>query len=88
MILPTVHINGTNCNELVRQQLAVVNAGRQLLAALREATPNGRDYYPQGPQALGEAQEQHAARLAFINDLVEQCQDVAVVIMKQGKGKL
>jgi hypothetical protein len=44
LILPQVSLNGTNKQELVSQQLAVVGAIRVLLEAMGEAAPHGRDY--------------------------------------------
>ena len=52
MILPTIHRNGTSAQALYDQAIDVTHAARQLLSAMRSAWPNGRDYYPQGEDAL------------------------------------
>jgi hypothetical protein len=60
---PTVHMNGTSAGELYRQYEEVVNALRVAEAKLHEASPNGRDYYPQLAGAMVRATDQHVARL-------------------------
>ena len=55
--LPTVHRNGTSANVLFEQALRVMDAARELSEALVDAWPHGRDYYPQGPTAIREAEE-------------------------------
>jgi hypothetical protein len=42
MTLPTVHLNGTSKEELIRQQIGVINAAQVLRDALGEAAPNAR----------------------------------------------
>jgi len=55
--LPTIHSNGTHPRELYGQAVTVMSAVDKLRLALWYAWPNGRDYYPQGPDALLEARE-------------------------------
>jgi hypothetical protein len=62
MMTPTIHSNGTSRQELVRQLEEACNAIRQAERALAEAAPNGRDYYPQGDDAIKAAQQQHFQR--------------------------
>lgn len=64
--LPTIHLNGTSARELYNQWEDVANTAQAMLDALSLATPNGRDYYPQGPQALAEAIREHEARIAAV----------------------
>jgi hypothetical protein len=44
LILPQISINGTDKNELMNQQFAIIGALRNLLEAMGEAAPHGRDY--------------------------------------------
>lgn len=60
-IFPTVHLNGTSSRDLLIQYSAARQAIEVALKALLEASPNGRDYYPQGPMAMLRAQDQHRA---------------------------
>lgn len=55
MQLPCIHPNGTSKNELLA---ALSNASLALDAAfvaLKKTAPNGRDYYPLGPEAMRNA---------------------------------
>ena len=71
MILPIVHRNGTSRETLVEQRCEVGRALREVLHALAEMTPNGRDYYPvQG--LLQQAEEQHRTRVETVKQLYEE----------------
>jgi hypothetical protein len=59
---PTIHLNGTGRATLSREYGEVVEKLRAALTALDELTVNGRDYYPQGPDAVQQAIEEHRAR--------------------------
>ena len=62
LTVPSVHLNGTSREELLRQ---VQNAGQavwQARDALAKASPNARDYYPQGEQAYPAARAEHDRR--------------------------
>jgi hypothetical protein len=59
---PTVHLNGTSRAELARQLSEARKAIRAAQDALNEASPNGRDYYPQPLGALRAATGEHLAR--------------------------
>jgi hypothetical protein len=70
-MIPTVHLNGTAQEDLVEQ---LCNAGNELskaIDAMRLAAPNGRDYYPQGPDALAKAVAEHKHRMERV-DAVRQ----------------
>jgi hypothetical protein len=55
-------MNGTSARELYELYKAAADALRAADKALAAASPNGRDYYPQGPTALYAAQDEHSAR--------------------------
>jgi hypothetical protein len=57
-ITPTIHLNGTGRVDLLYQATGAAAAVARAQHALLDAWPHGRDYYPQGPQALGEAEAQ------------------------------
>lgn len=78
MQLPTIHLNGSSREALKLPLCEASNNIFDAIRALAEATPNGRDYYPQGPEALARATAEHTARLrkleevrAEINGLLE-----------------
>lgn len=66
MRTPTVHLNGTSRDELDSQLGRARETLRLALDALHDATPNARDYYPQGEDAFREAAAEHAARVSAI----------------------
>ena len=75
---PTIHLNGTKAEDLRQLYLDAYHAVEAAIDAVRKANPNGRDYYPVGPQALTSAIEQQSARLQKLNgisaELMELCQ--------------
>jgi len=75
MMIPTIHLNGTGGDALLDQLLEAVGAVRTAEQRLSDAAPNGRDYYPQGPDALRVAQAEHigrAERLAGVRKELEE----------------
>ena len=77
---PTIHRNGTSREALIE---AYVNAGecvRAAMEALAHASPNGRDYYPQGDGAIKTAMRQHSERLAKLRTVYNDLQEIAEAI--------
>lgn len=68
-MIPTVHLNGTSRAELLRQLTTAAEAARTLIEALNEAMPNGRDYYPQGDDAIQQARREHAVRIDAVRNI-------------------
>jgi len=69
MTIPTIHINGTKREDLLG---AIVNAAvkvNEAIAALREASPNGRDYYPQGSSVIYQAISEHSDRVGKLTSV-------------------
>jgi pantothenate synthetase len=69
---PTIHLNGTSIEALLEQNRQVSRALRATLEAMSEAAPHGRDYYPQGSEALGQALAEHKSRVDQILSLLEE----------------
>ena len=67
-----MHLGGTSRDELVRQYSEAAQGLRAALDGLREASPNGRDYYVQGDGALKEAQREHASRLDRVRAVLDE----------------
>jgi hypothetical protein len=84
MTLPTVHLNGTSRDELVRQQKAVIGQAWALREALHDAMPNGRDFYPHGPDVINEAVQKHREKLIWCENLITECNKAIESIMDQG----
>lgn len=60
---PTIHLNGTSVTSLREQTVQVLHSLHAARQALENAAPHGRDYYPQGPDAIKEALEEHQSRI-------------------------
>lgn len=67
MMLPTIHNNGTSRAELLAGYVEAIEALDEAIAALRRAAPNGRDYYPQSPQAYPQARDEHLAHITALD---------------------
>ena len=92
MIKPTVHLNGTNSVVLLEGFLDCRRKVREAVETLERNGPNARDYYPQGDDAYGQADREHAARinrlLAVAVDLEELASDVQEQQDRRQLGKL
>jgi hypothetical protein len=85
MQLPTIHMNGTSKERLVE---ALCNASAKLddaYSALKETAPNGRDYYPQGPVALQIACNDHLDRLARLDAIKADIDNLTIAIDQLGE---
>lgn len=77
MMLPTIHLNGTNARDLLEDQMKAMNAIREAIRLLAAAGPNGRDYYPQGAQAIQHALEEHDQRLLVLRNVLAEVEALA-----------
>lgn len=80
MRTPTIHINGSSRETLMKDHLDALHALRKAQAALAAIGPNGRDYYPQGADAILEAQLEHQARWAAIQKVIQEIEQIAEAI--------
>ena len=70
MILPTIHRNGTSKADLFDRYWTALLAVEAAIDAVAQTGPNGRDYYPQGDDALRQAQAAHQDRLKRLHAIV------------------
>ena len=77
IMIPVLHLNGTSKNELVNQYENAIIALKEALQVVLKSAPNGRDYYPLGPNAYEVAREQHYARITKINQVIEELSSIA-----------
>jgi hypothetical protein len=59
--IPTVHLNGTGFTDLRDGYAAAYDAIDKAMDALAKAELNGRDFYPQGPDAYYQARKERDA---------------------------
>lgn len=69
MMLPTIHLNGSAPAHLRENYERAYRAVGEAIDALQQAHPNARDYYPQGPHAIKQAQEEHERRLKTLEEM-------------------
>jgi hypothetical protein len=80
LLSPTVHSNGTSRGELLDQLLEAAEAVQKAVAVLRKANPNGRDYYPQGADAIITAGKQHRIRIARLEATHAELMAIAEIV--------
>ena len=57
--VPTIHLNGDTRGTLMAQVCEAYSALGDAIKAVQGMAPNGRNYYPQGPDATRMAQLAH-----------------------------
>jgi hypothetical protein len=76
--LPTVHLNGTSREALLRQQLDVIRALQNAKRVICENAPHARDYYVQkDPQAFAKARDACIARVQTLDALIAEYTAIA-----------
>ena len=76
VMVPSVHINGTSKDELLRQLGGARDAVRYAMERLREATPNARDYYVQERGAFSNAMLDHLARMEKLASVFDELGEI------------
>jgi hypothetical protein len=77
---PTIHLGGTSRDFLVNAVLEARAKLGEALKAMEKVAPNGRDYYPQGPDAVRVATNEHYLRVSKINMVMEELESLAEAI--------
>lgn len=80
LTLPTLHLNGTAALSLLRDYETAHNAVQAAITAVAMAYPNGRDYYPQGPEALSAALLEHDRRLTLLKAVSDELESLILGI--------
>jgi hypothetical protein len=80
---PTIHRNGTGKDELMESLLNAMEAINNAIKALNKTSPNGRDYYPQGDDAIRVAGQEHKARIKQLETINKELEELAMHIHKQ-----
>jgi hypothetical protein len=83
VVVPRIHLNGTAAKDLVEQQREVLRIANVLLIALRDASPNARDFYPLEPGSFERAVSQHRARVDAVEKVVEESKALFEALYEQ-----
>lgn len=84
IMLPTIHMNGTSLAALAEANEKVYYALLTAIAALAEAAPHGRDYYPQSPEALHKAQDEHYDRIKRLQSVAKELEQIGEYFTMEG----
>ena len=84
MMIPTVHMNGTSKKNLLAELQEAHVAIEVAIDKLVQVTCHGRDYYPQGPHAYGQAREEMDRRFQLLQSLQNDLKLMYEGIDKQG----
>jgi hypothetical protein len=83
MMIPSVHRNGTSCDDLVQPQLVAMVALRKAIEAIGQAAPNSRDFYTQGEHAYATALAEHESRLERLTAIRLEFKELTDAILDQ-----
>jgi hypothetical protein len=84
MIRPILNINGSSAFDLIDQRRHAMDALLEAIDALKQCTPNGRDYPGQYDRCIAD-RDTHFDRLAALHALREELLDEALHIQQQEK---
>ena len=84
MIRPILNINGSSAFDLIDQRRHAMDALLEAIDALKQLTPNGRDYPGHYDRCIAD-RETHFDRLAALHALREELLDEALHIQQQEK---
>ncbi len=87
VMIPTVHMNGTDARDLLAQNLDALAAIGNAIEALRRANPHGRDFYPQGQDAFTEAQTMARVRLAHLSAIKDELTEIVIGLRAQERDR-
>jgi hypothetical protein len=82
MIRPTLNPNGSSAADLIDPRRAAMDHLMDAIEALKQATPNGRDY-PNDTLACAADRNTHFDRLAALHTLRNELLDEALHIQQQ-----
>ena len=84
MIRPVLNNNGTDALDLINPRRDAMALIDEVIDALKQATPNGRDYIGDNERLTAD-RNIHFDRLAALHTLREELLDEALHIQKQGR---
>lgn len=80
MMIPTIHANGTSKERLIESLTEASQALDLAYEAMNRTAPNGRDYYPQGQDAICDAQHEHSDRLRRLDKIKHEIDQLTLAI--------
>jgi hypothetical protein len=84
MIRPTLNLNGSSAFDLIDPRRTAMGLIDEVIDALKQATPNGRDYIGDNDRLTAD-RNIHFDRLAALHTLREALLDEALHVQRQEK---
>jgi len=81
MMKPTIHLNGTARAELFEGFMQAMATVDMAIDAVRKTHPHGRDFYPQGPDAIITATTEHSIRVSCLEAIRAELEELATATM-------
>jgi hypothetical protein len=81
--IPTLHLNGTGRTTLRDEYAAAYDAMEKARNAFASTTLNGRDYYPQGPDAYYQARRERNAAMESLDAAITYVGEMLMGICDQ-----
>lgn len=75
-MIPSVHLNGTSKQELIRTNMAALLSVTAAISNVQKSAPNGRDFYPQSPDAITTAMAEHWERINKLKAVQEDFEKI------------
>jgi hypothetical protein len=85
VMIPRVHWNGTSKEELLRRLRESALVVRNVMNVVSYTAPHGRDYYVIDDDAIVIAMKQHRARMAKLESVAAELEEIALGVMAQEK---
>ena len=83
LVTPTININGSDAQQLMDALNDAMRSLHDASRALSKCSPHGRDYYVQGPDAIGIAIRQHVSRMQKLADISKELMTISLCIADQ-----
>ena len=82
MMLPTIHLNGSNAGDMLEGLMEALVSLKVAIEQVGKNGPNGRDYYPQSPGAINAAIEEHESRLQRLRGVLNELETIALHVSR------
>jgi hypothetical protein len=83
MRIPTIHLNGTSAEHLREAYTVAYRKLGDAIEAVEATSPNGRDFYLQGGDAIREATSEHLARVHALSTVRDEMLEIVDAIDEQ-----
>jgi len=87
MTYPTIHLNGTSLVDLIKQYEEAHQSVYHAVLETEKASPNARDYYPQGDSASYEARQEHIHRMERLRDVLRELEQILLRLHEEAMNR-